>query len=108
MTGRAPACTAHWLFPGSHVCAFYRGDTDRDRLLSGYRRGEPLPGATGVCVVDTADTAEAAGSPVFNLALLFDNEFKNYKESKKYYLMAVEKGDASAMYNLALLFKERI
>ena len=24
------------LLPGSHVCAFYRGDTDRDRLLNGY------------------------------------------------------------------------
>jgi len=25
------------LQPGSHVCAFYRGDSDRDRLLTGYR-----------------------------------------------------------------------
>ena len=24
------------LLPGSHVCAFYRGDRDRDRLLTAY------------------------------------------------------------------------
>ena len=28
------------LLPGSHVCAFYRGDSDRHRLLGGYFRQE--------------------------------------------------------------------
>ena len=31
-------------------------------------------------------------------------EFKDYEGAKKYYLMAIEKGHASAMFNLALLY----
>jgi hypothetical protein len=37
MTGLVPSGIDEiGLLPGSHVCAFYRGDTDRDRLLNGY------------------------------------------------------------------------
>ena len=46
------------LLPGSHVCAFYRGDTDRDRLLSGYFGAGLTAGDKCVCVVDSASTAE--------------------------------------------------
>ena len=58
------------LLPGSHVCAFYRGDTDRDRLLSGYFGAGLSAGDKCVCVVDSASTAtwlaalpRAAGEP---------------------------------------------
>ncbi|MFI5067020.1 MAG: MEDS domain-containing protein [Streptosporangiales bacterium] len=46
------------LLPGSHVCAFYRGDDDRDRLLSGYFGAGLTAGDKCVCVVDSASTAE--------------------------------------------------
>ncbi|HTT55203.1 MAG TPA: MEDS domain-containing protein [Streptosporangiaceae bacterium] len=45
------------LAPGSHVCAFYRGDSDRDRLLSGYLGAGLTAGDKCICVVDSADTA---------------------------------------------------
>jgi hypothetical protein len=43
--------------PGSHVCAFYRGDTDRDQLLSGYLGAGLAAGDKCVCIVDSAGTA---------------------------------------------------
>ncbi len=46
------------LLPGSHVCAFYRGDSDRDRLLSGYFGAGLSAGDKCVCVVDSRSTAE--------------------------------------------------
>jgi hypothetical protein len=46
------------LEPGSHVCAFYRGDRDRDRLLSGYLGAGLSAGDKCVCIVDSAGTAE--------------------------------------------------
>lgn len=46
------------LLPGSHVCAFYRGDSDRDRLLSGYFGAGLSAGDKCVCVVDSRNTAE--------------------------------------------------
>lgn len=46
------------LDPGSHVCAFYRGDSDRDRLLSGYFGAGLSTGDKCVCVVDSATTAK--------------------------------------------------
>jgi len=46
------------LLPGSHVCAFYRGDRDRDRLLSGYFGAGLSAGDKCVCVVDSRNTAE--------------------------------------------------
>jgi hypothetical protein len=45
------------LLPGSHVCAFYRGDSDRDRLLSGYLGAGLTAGDKCICIVDSAITA---------------------------------------------------
>ena len=45
------------LTPGSHVCAFYRGDSDRDRLLNGYLGAGLTAGDKCICVVDSAITA---------------------------------------------------
>jgi MEDS: MEthanogen/methylotroph, DcmR Sensory domain len=45
------------LLPGSHVCAFYRGDGDRDRLLNGYLGAGLTAGDKCICVVDSAVTA---------------------------------------------------
>jgi len=45
------------LMTGSHVCAFYRGDSDRDRLLSGYLGAGLTAGDKCICVVDSAHTA---------------------------------------------------
>lgn len=47
------------LAPGSHVCAFYRGDRDRDRILSGYLAAGLAAGDKCVCVIDSARTAES-------------------------------------------------
>jgi hypothetical protein len=46
------------LQPGSHVCAFYRGDSDRDRLLGGYLGAGLAAGDKCICIVDSAGTAE--------------------------------------------------
>jgi hypothetical protein len=46
------------LLPGSHVCAFYRGDHDRDRLLHGYLGAGLAVGDKCVCVVDSTFTAK--------------------------------------------------
>jgi len=46
---------------------------------------------------------EHAGA-MYNLALLYETEFKDLKNAEKYYLMAVEKEDAIAMSRLALMF----
>jgi MEDS: MEthanogen/methylotroph, DcmR Sensory domain len=46
------------LLPGSHVCAFYRGDADRDRLLSGYLSAGLAAGDKCICVVDSELTAK--------------------------------------------------
>ena len=46
------------LMPGSHVCAFYRGDADRDRLLTGYLGAGLAAGDKCICVVDSAYTAK--------------------------------------------------
>lgn len=45
------------LEPGSHVCAFYRGDTDRDRLLTAYLGAGLTAGDKCICVVDSPATA---------------------------------------------------
>ena len=63
MTGPVPSGIDEiGLLPGSHVCAFYRGDTDRDRLLNGYLGAGITAGDKCVCVVDSADTAQRLGS----------------------------------------------
>jgi MEDS: MEthanogen/methylotroph, DcmR Sensory domain len=46
------------LLPGNHVCAFYRGDHDRDRLLHGYLSAGLAAGDKCICVVDSAFTAK--------------------------------------------------
>ncbi|GAB3354753.1 MULTISPECIES: MEDS domain-containing protein [Amycolatopsis] len=46
------------LGPGSHVCAFYRGAADRDRLLTGYLSAGLEAGDKCICVVDSARTAQ--------------------------------------------------
>jgi hypothetical protein len=45
------------LQPGSHVCAFYRGASARDRLLTAYFGTGLTAGDKCVCIVDSADTA---------------------------------------------------
>ena len=42
---------------------------------------------------------------MYNLALLYQTEFKDFKKAEKYYLMAIEKDNAEAMNNLALLYE---
>jgi hypothetical protein len=46
------------LRPGSHVCAFYRGDGDRDRLLTPYLGAGLTAGDKCICIVDSAYTAK--------------------------------------------------
>jgi MEDS: MEthanogen/methylotroph, DcmR Sensory domain len=46
------------LLPGSHVCAFYRGDSDRDRLLTAYLGAGLTAGDKCICIVDSAFTAK--------------------------------------------------
>jgi DcmR-like sensory protein len=46
------------LKPGSHVCAFYRGDSDRDRLLTGYLAAGLTAGDKCICIVDSVYTAQ--------------------------------------------------
>ena len=46
------------LRAGSHVCAFYRGAADRDRLLSGYLGAGLAAGDKCVCIVDSPHTAD--------------------------------------------------
>jgi TPR repeat protein len=40
-----------------------------------------------------------------NLAILYENEFKDFVKAEKYYLMAIDKEDVEAMYNLAFLYQ---
>ena len=46
------------LQAGSHVCAFYRGSTDRDRLLTAYLSAGLIAGDKCVCIVDSPLTAK--------------------------------------------------
>jgi MEDS: MEthanogen/methylotroph, DcmR Sensory domain len=46
------------LRPGSHVCAFYRGEADRDRLLAAYLGAGLTAGDKCICVVDSPYTAK--------------------------------------------------
>lgn len=50
------------LHPGSHVCAFYRGETDRDQLLTAYLGAGLTAGDKCVCIVDSAGTARRLAS----------------------------------------------
>jgi hypothetical protein len=51
------------LQPGSHVCAFYRGDDDRDRLLNGYLGAGLTAGDKCICIVDSLRTQERLAIP---------------------------------------------
>ena len=51
------------LQPGSHVCAFYRGDDDRDRLLNGYLGAGLTAGDKCICIVDSLHTQERLAIP---------------------------------------------
>ena len=63
MTGPVPSGIDEiGLQPGSHVCAFYRGDSDRDRLLTGYLGAGLAGGDKCICIVDSADIAERLGT----------------------------------------------
>lgn len=46
------------LQPGSHVCAFYRGASDRDQLLTAYLGAGLSAGDKCICIVDSAYTAK--------------------------------------------------
>ena len=41
---------------------------------------------------------------IYNLAVLYKEEFKDYKKAEEYYLMAIEKGNVDALNNLAWLY----
>ena len=59
MTGAVPSGIDEIsLLPGSHVCAFYRGDSDRDRLLTAYLGTGLSAGDKCICVVDSPYTAK--------------------------------------------------
>jgi len=59
MTGPVPSGIDEiGLVPGSHVCAFYRGDVDRDRLLTGYLSAGLTAGDKCICIVDSERTAK--------------------------------------------------
>src|SRR5258708_38029902 len=63
MTGGVPSGIDEiGLLPGSHVCAFYRGDADRDRLLTGYLSAGLIAGDKCICIVDSAGTAKRIGA----------------------------------------------
>jgi hypothetical protein len=51
------------LQPGSHVCAFYRGDDDRDRLLNGYLGAGLTAGDKCICIVDSLYTQKRLKMP---------------------------------------------
>ena len=50
------------LRPGSHVCAFYRGAANRDRLLAAYLGPGLTAGDKCVCIVDSPHTASRVRS----------------------------------------------
>ena len=57
MTGALPSGIDQVnLQPGSHVCAFYRGDDDRDRLLNGYLSTGLTAGDKCICIVNSPQT----------------------------------------------------
>jgi hypothetical protein len=59
MAGMIPSGIDEILLPpGSHVCAFYRGDSDRDRLLAAYLGAGLTAGDKCICIVDSANTAK--------------------------------------------------
>jgi hypothetical protein len=47
---------------------------------------------------------KGSSTSMFNLALLYEKETKDYSKAEKYYLMAIEKGYSKALNNLAHLY----
>jgi len=52
------------------------------------------------------DIQNKTSTVLFNMALLFHNEIKDYKKAEEYYRRAVEKGHTNAIYNLAILYQD--
>jgi len=48
---------------------------------------------------------EGHSNAMYNLGILYHNEFKDLQKAEKYFLMAVEKEDAVAMNDLAILYE---
>lgn len=68
MTGRvATGIDEVSLEPGSHVCAFSRGDADRDQLLAAYLGTGLSAGDKCICIVDSAGTARRLESQLLPL-----------------------------------------
>lgn len=55
------------LQPGSHVCAFYRGETDRDQLLTAYLGTGLTAGDKCICIVNSPGTARRLTSELGSL-----------------------------------------
>jgi MEDS: MEthanogen/methylotroph, DcmR Sensory domain len=51
------------LQPGSHACAFYRGDDDRDQLLAAYLGAGLTAGDKCICIVDSLYTQKRLKLP---------------------------------------------
>ncbi len=50
------------LHPGDHVCAFYRGRAERDKILLSYLREGVEAGDKAICVVEPVAPADVAGA----------------------------------------------
>jgi hypothetical protein len=48
------------IAPGDHVCAFSRGDAQRDEVLVPFREAGILAGDRCICVLDSHDTEQVA------------------------------------------------
>ncbi len=51
------------------------------------------------------DVRDGHTCAMYNLAVLYKNEYKDYAKAEKYYLLAVKNKNINAMNNLALLYK---
>lgn len=50
------------VMPGDHICAFYRGATQRDEVLVPFLREGILAGDKCICVMDDPDTERVLGA----------------------------------------------
>ena len=59
-----------------------------------------------MCIRDSLKAVDNDdANAMFNLAVLYENEFKDFKKAEKFYLKAVDNDDANAMFNLAVLYE---
>lgn len=56
-----------------------------------------------LCFLKAVEKEDARS--MYNLALLYEDQYEDYEKAEKYYLMAVKKDQAGAMINLALLYE---